>query len=143
MTHLVITRWDADGRINKYQDRLTLSEANAVQAKLVGTAEKPGAFPQAFTVAHPTGGEELSNIRDYIADPVAKTITLNVLPLTKEQINNPIRAEIVAKERLTDRRVREMVLRWAQAALPVNDADRVALEAREAEFAALRAQLVP
>ena len=49
----------------------------------------------------------------------------------------------MAKERLTDRRVREMVLRWAQAALPVSDADRVALEAREAEFATLRAQLVP
>ena len=137
MTHIVITRWDADGRVNKYQDRLTLAEANAMLARI---APK---FPQAFAVAHPTGGEELSNIRDYIADPVAKTITLNVLPLTKEQINNPIRAEIVAKERLTDRRVREMVLRWAQAALPVNDADRVALEAREAEFAALRAQLVP
>ena len=59
----------------------------------------------------------------------------------KNRANAPIQAQIVAKERLTDRRVREMVLRWAKSALPADDADRTALEAREAEFAALRAQL--
>ena len=37
-------------------------------------------FPQAFIVANPTGGEDLSHIRDYIADPVAKTITFNPVP---------------------------------------------------------------
>ena len=135
MTHLVITRWGADGRINKYQDRLTLAEANAMLARI---APK---FPQAFVVSHPSGGEDLPNARNYIADPVAKTITLNPLPIPKEQLNAPILAQIVAKERLTDRRVREMVLRWAKSALPANDTDRVALEAREAEFATLRAQL--
>lgn len=57
--------------------------------------------------------------------------------------NAKVIAKIVAKERLTDRRVRELVLRWAKGALPADDADRVALEARDAEFAALRAKLAP
>ena len=79
MTHLVITRWDADGRINKFQDRLSLAEAEAIRNILVGTDQEPGPFPQAFVVAHPTGGEDLQG-QDYIAAPVAKTITLNPLP---------------------------------------------------------------
>lgn len=66
-----------------------------------------------------------------------------VVPLTKEQVNAPILAQLERKDRLTDRRVREMVLRWAQSALPANDPDRIALEAREVEFAALRGTLTP
>ena len=61
----------------------------------------------------------------------------------KARANAPILAQLERKDRLTDRRVREMVLRWAQSALPANDPDRIALEAREVEFAALRGTLTP
>ncbi len=61
----------------------------------------------------------------------------------KARANAPIKEQLTAKDRLTDRRVRETLLRLAQAAFPANDLDRMALEAREAEFAALRAQLQP
>ena len=59
----------------------------------------------------------------------------------KERANVPIRAQIIAKERLTDRREREALVRLVKAALPADDPDRVALEANEAEYAQLRAQL--
>ena len=61
----------------------------------------------------------------------------------KNRANAPIFVLLAAKDRLTDRRVREMVGRLAKAALPADDPDLVAFEAREAEFAALRAQLQP
>ena len=59
----------------------------------------------------------------------------------KANANAPILSQIVAKERLTDRRVRELVLRLAVSAFAAGDVDRVALKAREDEFAALRATL--
>src|SRR3990167_5642636 len=132
MTHLAIVKVSPAGRIEKYQDYSTEAEALAHVARVLPT------FPQAYSVLHTGGG-----VQDLLCDPVTKTVTLSPIPPSKEQVNAPIRAQIVAKERLTDRRVREMVLRWAKAALPADDADRVALEAREAEFAALRAQLQP
>ena len=61
----------------------------------------------------------------------------------KEANNGPIRAQIVAKERVNDRRERETLVQLAKAILPANDPNRTALEAREAEFAALRATLTP
>ena len=135
MTYLAIMRWNAQNRVEKFQEFPTLAEAQEFAAK-GGTL--PGTVAMAFAVLNPGG-----STADLLCDPVAKTVTISLIPPTKEQVNTPIRAQIVAKERLTDRRVREMVLRWAKAALPADDADRVALEAREAEFAALRAQLQP
>ena len=129
MTYLVITRLDADGRINKYQDRLTLAEAEAMVARI---APK---FPQAFVMAHPTGGEGLSNARDYIADPVAKTVTLNSLPIPKEQLNAPILAAIEARERTQARALREHVLGDVNA--------KARLQTIDDEIRALRLQLVP
>ena len=133
MAYLAIVKVEPTGRVGKYQGYPTEAEAIAHVERVKAQ------FPSAYVAPMPAN-EQYST---WLCDPVAKTIAVSIPPPTKDEINHPLLRQIVAKERLTDRRVREMVLRWARGSLAANDADRVALEARETEFAALRAQLVP
>ena len=130
MASLAIMSWTASNRVAKYQPCVDLAAAQAHVAAYVAR------FPNAFAIADPGGGSA-----DWLVDPVARTVTVSPPPLTKEQVNNPLLAAISAKERMTERRVREVSLKLAKLALAVDDADRVALEAREAEIVALRGTL--
>ena len=90
-------------------------------------------------------GPIVASTGDPIYDPIALTVAVvrTMREKNKNEANAPTIEKIEATEHLTARRVRELVLRWAKGALPADDADRVALEAREAELAALRAKLQP
>ena len=130
MTFLAIMDWTVGNRVKKYQPCANQAAAEAhVQTHRAR-------FPNAFAVADPGG--VLDNL---LVDPAARTISVSVPPLTKEQANNSILVGIAAKERVTERRVREVSLKLARLALPANDPDRVALEARETEIVALRGML--
>lgn len=72
MVYLAIMKWTAANRIAKYQDFAT--EA-AAQAHVQSRAEN---CPGAFVVAHPGG-----NFADWLVDPVAKTISVDPLPVAK------------------------------------------------------------
>ena len=122
-THAIITRWDIDGRVNKAIDKLTLAEANAQLP-----AVQSGFNAQAFIVAHAGDLQQ----RDYIADPVAKTITLNPLPIPKEQLNAPILAQIERKDRQMIRSVTEM-----QRAREIGDVPADVVTAAKTRFTTL------
>ena len=64
-------------------------------------------------------------------------------PIAKTIANAPILEDIELKEKRALRRMREMLLRLAQATVPANDPDRVALEQADAQIAAKRTELVP
>lgn len=68
--YVAIMKWDADGRVSKYQPFEIEAEATAHAARFADD------FPQAFGVLAPAG-----DARDWIADPVAKTLAVSPLPV--------------------------------------------------------------
>ena len=69
MTYLAIVDWDADNRVEKYQDYLTEAEAAAHVGRVAGS------FPDAFTALDPGG-----SFRNWLVDPVAKTVVIDPSP---------------------------------------------------------------
>ena len=137
-THAIITRWDADGRINKAISNLTSTEA---VAQLPSVQSQFNA--QAFIVAH--SGD--LNQRDYSADPVAKTIMFNPLPAPPKptvisyedfqnrftQVEQDLTTEYVEEINLTNGKPKRPALK--QAMMRVTAKGTVDLtEARTAQF---------
>ena len=83
----------------------------------------------------------------YVVDAGSVAKTFAIIDPTSQEVKNaanaPILAEIGLKERAGIRRMREVLLKLAQAALPAGDSDHVALEAVENALAAARAKLAP
>ncbi len=67
MKFLAIVKWDANGRLDKYQVFETEVEAQSHVLRVAGR------FPGAFVAEHPGGGYE-----DWLIDPL--TSTLSVVP---------------------------------------------------------------
>ena len=135
MTYLAVMNWDGSNRVTKGQEFSTLYGAQSLASR---GGSLPGTRADAFAVIHPGG-----NINDVVVDPIAKTAVKSPVPPTKEQLNAPILAQIVAKERLADRPVRELrrMQEWADVPLADVTAAKNRLKALDDDIRALRAQL--
>lgn len=77
MTYCIITRWDTDGRVNKMLDGYADEAATADDLARVRET-----FASAFVVLTPA-----APVSEWIADPVAKTVTVSPLPISRDVIN--------------------------------------------------------
>ena len=81
MTHLIITRWNSDGYLNKFQDNLTEIEAIELLERIKGK------FPDAFIVSHPIGGGEvLASPEYYIVDSDDKSIRFDQVTFDSDNL---------------------------------------------------------
>ncbi len=69
MTYLAIVAWTGGNRVSKYQDYPTEAEASAHVSRVLTN------FPDAFVSPHPGAG-----FRDWLVDPIAKTLSILVPP---------------------------------------------------------------
>ena len=90
MTHLAIVAWGATNRVTKYQNYPTEAEAVAHVARVLVD------FPSAFTAPDPGGGP-----RDWLVDPVAKTLSVlvpsSVLIASKATKRDEFKAEAIIR----------------------------------------------
>ena len=90
MTHLAIVAWDGANRVIKYQDYPTAEEATAHVARVLAT------FPDAFSTVSPGGGP-----RDWLVNPVQKTLSFNPPPPPPPRSPPPLTAEELAVHLIT------------------------------------------
>ncbi len=86
MVTLAIVSWGADDRVTKYQDYQTEVEAAAHVTRVKDS------FPNAFVTPHPGGG-----FRDWLVDPVAKTVSVVPPPLVLAELKSAKRADFIAE----------------------------------------------
>ena len=73
--HISVVAWTADGRISKYREFATKAEADAHVASVSAR------FPGAFATEYPAGP-----VREWKIDPLAKSISLEPVVLTQEEV---------------------------------------------------------
>ena len=90
MIFLAIVAWDGANRVAKYQDYPTEAEAVAHVARVATN------FPDAFVAPHPGAGP-----RDWLVDPVAKTLSVlvpsSVLIASKATKRDEFKAEAIIR----------------------------------------------
>ena len=132
MGYVAIMDWTVGNRVAKYASFVDLAAAEAHVANFSGK------YPNAFVTTDPGDSTD-----DWLVDPVARTVSVSAVPLTKNQVNGPIFAQIALKERAALRPMRE--LRRAQEFADVSASDVIAARSRlktlDDEIKALRAQL--
>lgn len=79
--YIAVVKWTVENRVSKHQDFDTQAEAESFIAELL-------TFPLAFVAPHPGGGP-----RDWIVDPVAKTLALSVDTVARCAELAPVLAE--------------------------------------------------
>ena len=82
MSYIAVVDWTVDNRIAKYQEYATESDA------LVHVARAISRFPNAFSVLRPNSGP-----RDWLIDPIAKTLSVSVPAQVLVDLKRKKRAE--------------------------------------------------
>ncbi len=87
MSFLSVVSWTDDNRVAKYLDHETEAEAQAHVAFVLSR------FPDAFVAPRPRDGP-----RDWLVDPVLKTLSVDLIPPTPPPTNDEIYNQVIQNQ---------------------------------------------